>query len=120
MNKTYKKYYIAVDFDGTLCESAFPEIGAPRLDVMERLRNRKMELENQCYEVIFVLWTCRSNLPDRKLINEAIDWWKDNNFDKDYFPFTYINENPETDFGHPELVKKIFCNEYWDDRAVEV
>ena len=44
---------IAVDFDGTLCENAWPEIGKPHLGVIKffkwlRSHGRKL-----------ILWTCR-------------------------------------------------------------
>lgn len=115
-----KNYYIAVDFDGTLCDNQFPDIGRLRTDVVEMLLRKKRGLESVEIRPIFILWTCRSDTPERAYLSEAVSWWKENGYDKKYFPLTYINENPEVDFGHPELVKKIFANEYWDDRAVGV
>ncbi len=32
---------IAVDFDGTLCENKWPEIGKPHTDVIEYVKKRK-------------------------------------------------------------------------------
>ena len=31
----------AVDFDGTLCENAYPEIGAPNLPLIDKLISRR-------------------------------------------------------------------------------
>ena len=49
--RNYKIY--AVDFDGTLCENAWPEIGKPN----DALINRMIELREEGNKVI--LWTCR-------------------------------------------------------------
>ena len=114
-----KSYYIAIDFDGTLCKNEFPEIGALRVDVAERLRETISNVGLVC-DVKVILWTCREDTPERAYLTEAINWWIENGYDNEYFPFDYINENPEVDFGHPELVRKIFANDYWDDRAVVV
>ena len=43
----------AVDFDGTLCEAMFPEIGAPNMALINHLIKRR----KQGHKVI--LWTCR-------------------------------------------------------------
>ena len=48
-----KNKIIAVDFDGTLCENKYPDIGAPRRDVIERL------LQEQRAGAHTILWTCR-------------------------------------------------------------
>ena len=44
---------IAVDFDGCLCQNAWPEIGAARQDVIRAL------LERQKRGAKIILWTCR-------------------------------------------------------------
>ena len=51
MSRNYTIY--AVDFDGTLCESEFPEIGSPNIELINHL----IELRHQGDKVI--LWTCR-------------------------------------------------------------
>lgn len=43
----------AVDFDGTLCENAYPEIGAPNLPLIDKLIScRRLGAK-------IILWTCR-------------------------------------------------------------
>lgn len=44
---------IAVDFDGTLCENNWPEIGGPNEELIEYLHNRKKDGDK------LILWTCR-------------------------------------------------------------
>ena len=48
--RNYKIY--AVDFDGTLCEDSWPEIGKPN----DALINRVIELREEGNKII--LWTC--------------------------------------------------------------
>lgn len=43
----------AVDFDGTLCENAYPEIGAPNLPLIDKLISRRR------LGAKVILWTCR-------------------------------------------------------------
>jgi len=102
--------YIAFDFDGTVCENAFPEIGEigeeQRL-VIEYLRARKEAGDR------IILWTCREDLPERAYLTEAVEWCR-----KKKIPVDYVNENPEFTFGYPEKVRKIFAHVYIDDRSV--
>ena len=54
----------AVDFDGTLCEDAFPEIGAPRFAVIEFVKAARAAGDK------VILWTCR--VDDR--VEAALAW----------------------------------------------
>lgn len=45
---------IAIDFDGTIVENNYPDIGAPRLPVINAIK----ALQSQGHE--FILWTCRA------------------------------------------------------------
>ena len=45
----------AFDFDGTLCEDRFPEIGPAKLQAIEKAKSIKAEGN------IIILWTCRVN-----------------------------------------------------------
>ena len=113
-----KKYYIAVDFDGTLTVGdLFPDIGPKNKKIIRKIVERKEFLENQGYEVVFILWTCREDIPEGNFLTQAKEYCKKNIPE---IPFKYFNESPETCFGYPELVRKISCDEYWDDKAVEV
>lgn len=95
---------IAVDFDGTLFENAWPGIGAPRVNVIAAA------LQEQQNGAALILWTCRTGEALRAAlkaceaqglhfdaVNDSLPEWKDS-FD-----------------GDP---RKIGATEYWDDRAV--
>lgn len=95
---------IAVDFDGTLFENAWPGIGAPRVNVIAAV------LREQQNGAALILWTCRAGEALRAAleaceaqglhfdaVNDSLPEWKDS-FD-----------------GDP---RKIGATEYWDDRAV--
>ena len=45
---------IAVDFDGTLCYSNWPELGEPNRPLIEYLRSQKDQGNK------LILWTCRA------------------------------------------------------------
>ena len=54
----------AVDFDGTLCESKWPGIGAPNKKLIQHLVQRRTEGAK------VILWTCRVE----EHLKEAVDW----------------------------------------------
>lgn len=95
--------YIAFDFDGTVCEHAFPDIGPENRRVIEYLQTKKAQGAK------LILWTCREDRPERAYLTEAAEWCR-----KQGISIDYINENPEVDFGYP----KIYADVYIDDRAV--
>ena len=99
-----KMKIIACDFDGTLATNAWPDIGEPIFETIIRL---KQEQENGAR---IILWTNRVGIP----LQNAIDWCTNHNIQ-----FDAINENLpniiESFGGDP---RKIFANEYWDDRMV--
>lgn len=100
--RNYKIY--AVDFDGTLCENAWPEIGKSN----DALINRMIELREEGNKVI--LWTCRT----RDLLEEAVVWCK-----KQGLEFDAINENlPEMIGQFGSESRKVFADVYIDDKAV--
>lgn len=95
---------IAVDFDGTLCENKYPEFGAPRKDVINRL------LKEQQAGARVILWTCRSG----EDLASAIYWCLEQGL-----VFDAINENlKETVEYFGSDSRKICADEYWDDKAV--
>lgn len=59
-----KQNIIAVDFDGTLCENKWPEIGIPNEELIEYLKKRQANGEK------LILWTNR--VGDR--LDEAVKW----------------------------------------------
>lgn len=113
----YENYVIAVDFDGTLVENRFPEIGKVKSNVVKKITKRieKLKRKGIAKNVTLILWTCRGNEEKRAYLNEAIECCRN---DIPELEFKYYNENPENIFG--DTTRKIFANEYWDDRAIKV
>lgn len=93
---------IAVDFDGTLCENKYPEIGAPNIDLLTYLIMEKRKGSR------VILWTCRSG---RELV-AAVKWCAEYRL-----IFDAVNENlPDVIKTFGSDTRKIFANEYIDDR----
>ena len=93
---------IAVDFDGTLCKNNWPEIGAPNEELIEYLCNRHKDGDK------LILWTCRVD----EMLQKAVEWCKERNL-----IFDAVNENlPEIIESFGSDTRKIFANEYIDDR----
>ena len=84
----------AVDFDGTLCTNAWPDIGEPNIAFIRHFR----ELREQGHKLI--LWTCREG----EALQRAIDWCADYGLG-----FDAHNENlPElTELGTGTIVEKL-------------
>lgn len=94
---------IAVDFDGTLAETKFPEIVAPKLRMIQFVK----QLQQQ--GCILILWTCRCG----EDLTAAVEWCKEHGLE-----FDYINENvPENVEKWGNDSRKIFAHEYIDDKA---
>lgn len=99
-----KSETFAVDFDGTLCESAWPDIGEPIHEMINWIK----ELRQMGHKVI--LWTRRDGM---QLVN-AIVWCADQGLF-----FDAVNDNLESHvrrFGNN--CRKIFADYYIDDKAV--
>lgn len=95
---------IAVDFDGTLCVNEWPGIGAPNKCLIKYLK------EQQHKGAKLILWTCRT----KEQLVEAIEWCERHDL-----YFNAINQNvPESIELFGEDTRKIFANEYFDDRNV--
>ena len=102
-----EKLIFAIDFDGTLCENAYPNIGEPKLDVINKVR----QLQNAGHELI--LWTCREG---QDLIN-ALEF-----LNKIDLHFAWINSNPKyriEQFDGNDA-RKIGADYYVDDRALSI
>ena len=98
---TYK--IIAVDFDGTLCYSNWPELGDPNLPLIDLLKKWKNSGNK------LILWTCRAG----DALDKAIDWCMDHQL-----YFDAVNDNlPEIIEMYGNNSRKITCDYYIDDRA---
>lgn len=93
---------IAVDFDGTLCENKWPEIGEANEELIWYLRTRQAAGDK------IILWTCRVG----DLLQQAVHFCYDQGL-----IFDAVNENlPETIEWMKGDSRKIFAHEYIDDR----
>ena len=89
--------YVAFDFDGTLVEHGFPDIGEPIIGNIQQLSEYKVK----GYRVI--IWTCRHG----EYIIKMREWLDDHRV-----PYDWINENPEFETGS----RKIYADIYIDDK----
>ncbi len=96
---------IAVDFDGTIVEDKYPEIGAFRPGAVETLKKLKKE------GYLLVLWTCRTGKHLAQAVNVCATAG---------IRFDAINANPRS-----EIVKyngsdprKVGASVYVDDRGI--
>lgn len=96
---------IAVDFDGTLVEDKWPEIGRPNKNMFEFLKYLQKE-----HNVKLILWTSRT---DSHLI-DAVEFCNEQGM-----RFDAINENiPEVRDFTGRDTRKVYADLYIDDRAV--
>lgn len=99
-------YIIAVDFDGCLCTNAWPRIGYPNMPLIENLIQRRRRGEK------IILWTNRTG----EKLEAAVHWCAEYGL-----RFDGVNENlPEAIDYFGNNCRKVFANEYWDDKAVSV
>lgn len=98
-----KSLTIAIDFDGTLVENAYPKIGKPVLFAFETLK----ELQEKGHRLI--LWTYRHG----NELEEAIAFCKAREI-----TFYAVNKSfPEEEFDHTQS-RKILADIYIDDRNI--
>jgi hypothetical protein len=92
----------AIDFDGTLCTNEFPDIGEPRHDIIEFVKNRRAGGDQ------VILWTCRSG----QNLTCAVEWCC-------AFGLTFdaVNDNlPENIACYNNNSRKVNADFYIDDR----
>ncbi len=95
---------IAVDFDGTIVEDNFPEIGKPKPFAFEVLKR----LERDGYRLI--LWTVRFG----KELKQAVEFCK-----KHGVEFYAVNQNfPDEVYDRRVMSRKIKAEIFIDDRNV--
>lgn len=97
------KKTIAVDFDGTICERKYPDIGEPNTELINQL------IEEQENGAVIILWTCREG----KRLREAVDWSQ-----KRGLKFDYVNKNSrERIKAYKSDSRKVSADVYIDDRS---
>lgn len=101
-----KQLTFGVDFDGTIVSKAFPNIGEINEEVVKFMDAAIKQGH------LVIVWTARSINYEQ----DAIDFLNKNNV-----PYSYVNENPEDEYAKKGIQgRKIFCDYYLDDRAVNV
>ncbi|GAA4290164.1 BT0820 family HAD-type phosphatase [Aestuariibaculum suncheonense] len=94
---------IAVDFDGTIVEDAYPNIGKPMLFAFETLKM----LQNKGHRLI--LWTYRHG----SKLDDAVNFCKEHGIS-----FYAVNKSyPEEVFNHSSS-RKIHADVFIDDRNI--
>jgi hydroxymethylpyrimidine pyrophosphatase-like HAD family hydrolase len=101
MTDEFEYSTIAVDFDGTIVEHEFPEIGASNPGAAETLR----ELRAAGHRII--LYTMRSG----EYLNDAIEYCRFNGI-----VLWHINQNPEQ--SEWTSSPKVYAHLYIDDAAL--
>lgn len=97
---------IAVDFDGCLCKNNWPDIGNPNTEAINELIRRRQEGDK------VILWTCREG----DQLDNAIRWCKEHGLE-----FDAVNDNlTENKEFFKNNSRKLYANEYWDDKAKAV
>ena len=97
---------IAVDFDGTLCYSNWPDVGEPNKELIEYLKIWKKQGHK------LILWTCRAG----DALDAAVRWCSQQQLE-----FDAVNDNlPEIIEKYGSNSRKISCDYYIDDRAMNV
>ena len=110
MMKKKDSYVIAVDFDGTLCEYAFPKIGEQKLHHKELL-DLLVAMRQNGHKLI--LWTCRGDNEEYPCLSEAIEWCKNQGLE-----FDAINENIIATKKLSGPSPKVVADFYIDDKAL--
>ncbi|KAB8152642.1 hydrolase [Kordia sp. TARA_039_SRF] len=94
---------IAVDFDGTIVEDAYPKIGSPKIFAFETMKRLQQDGHR------LILWTYRSG----KKLEEAVKFCADNGIE-----FYAVNSSyPEEKFDG-KVSRKINADYFVDDRNI--
>lgn len=102
MNNSSILNIVAVDFDGTLCEDNFPEIGPAKPHIIKYIKSLQ---QSGCK---IILWTCRTG----KELEQAVEWCKEHNI-----VFDSVNKNlPEIQEKWGGDTRKVYCDAYIDDK----
>lgn len=97
---------VAVDFDGTLVEEAYPQIGKPKKDTFELCKKLKEK------GIRIILWTCR----DGKQLKEAVTYCKFMGLE-----FDAVNTNiSEIHTMFNNDTRKVYADIYLDDKSLHI
>ena len=94
---------IAVDFDGTIVEHEYPEIGKEKLFAFQTLK----ELEK--LGAMLILWTFRTG----KELDEAVEYCRKNGIE-----FYAVNKNYPEEIFDENVSRKINADIYIDDKNI--
>jgi hypothetical protein len=94
---------IAIDFDGTIVEDAYPDIGKPMLFAFETMK----ELHKQNHQLI--LWTYRSG----EELEDAVEFCRENGVE-----FYAVNQSYPEEIFDPGSSRKIHAHIFIDDRNI--
>ena len=101
---TIEYQIIAVDFDGTLCFSNWPELGEPNRPLIDYLLVQRRSGNK------LILWTCRAG----EALEKIVSWCRDQQLE-----FDAVNDNlPEIVELYGTNSRKITCDFYINDKAV--
>lgn len=110
---------IAVDFDGTICNRGWPNIGygLPNNTIIEWLKKRQKKGDT------IILWTCRENyggkdFPDGEYLNDAVKFCARHGLHLDNVNSNVIGDYVEHGWEHENFGRKIRCDFYIDDRSI--
>lgn len=97
---------IAIDFDGTLVQDKYPDIGEANRLIVDIVKAHQEKGDK------IILWTCR----DGESLSEAIHWCKSMGIE-----LAAVNTNlPENQEKYGGDTRKVFADVYYDDKAINV
>jgi hypothetical protein len=100
---TMERRVIAIDFDGTIVESKYPEIGRERPFAFQTMR----ALQEKGF--LLILWTCRTG----QLLDDAVELCRKNGVE-----FYSVNSNFVNDDATEGYMRKVDADIYIDDRNI--
>lgn len=97
---------IAIDFDGTICTNAYPNIGEPKWALINEA------IKQQQKGAGLILWTCREGAYLSAAVAACEGWG---------LHFDAVNESlPDWIEAWGTNPRKVAASEYWDDRAISI
>lgn len=101
-----RPFVYAVDFDGTLCENKWPDIGEPNLPLINFLKK-----EQEAGKKV-ILYTMREG----KMLDQAEEWLFDN---FDFMPDVVNDNTKELQKAFKNNPRKIYADVYIDDHNAQ-